>query len=416
MNQLGYALVGLTAIVAALVGVMTYALLRIIAGARDTKRHLGENSPDTMLLSAALQEAVSKLKAQEQAMSARAAASDQLRGQIADSLMAGLLVVDAGGRVEILNPAGRRMLGLASERVGAHYLEALASAPPLAAVMTECLETGAPIVRRSVEMPSTVKPSHFGVTVSPLAGPGDMRGVICLFSDLTNVVELEEQLRLKETLARLGELTAGIAHEFRNGLATIHGYSRLIDPEALPRQYRPYVEGIRQEAEVLGKVVTNFLNFARPEQVLFAPVDLGAIARRAADDLRHDLPESTAIAIEGDFAQIQGDEALLRQVFGNLLRNAAEACESAGVAPAITIHGQIDPAAQSCRVSVDDNGPGIAQDVRERVFRPFFTTRSRGTGLGLAIVQKIVLMHNGRVAIGASPTGGARLHLTFHLP
>ena len=415
MNQLGYALVGLTAIVAALVGVMTYALLRIIAGARDTKRHLGENSPDTALLSAALQEAVSKLKAQEQAMSARAAASDQLRGQIADSLMAGLLVVDAGGRVEILNPAGRRMLGLASERVGAHYLEALASAPPLAAVMTECLETGAPIVRRSVEMPSTVKPSHFGVTVSPLAGP-DMCGVICLFSDLTNVVELEEQLRLKETLARLGELTAGIAHEFRNGLATIHGYSRLLDPKALPRQYRPYVEGIRQEAEVLGKVVTNFLNFARPEQVLFAPVDLGAIARRAADDLRHDLPDSTAIAIEGDFAEIQGDEALLRQVFGNLLRNAAEACESKGVTPAINIHGQIDPAGQSCRVSVDDNGPGIAQDVRERVFRPFFTTRSRGTGLGLAIVQKIVLMHNGRVGIDASPTGGARLQLTFHLP
>jgi len=416
VTQFGYALVGLTAIVAMLVGVMTYALLRIIAGARDTKRHLGENSPDTMILSAALQEAVGKLKAQEQAMSARAAASDQLRGQIADSLMAGLLVVDGEGRVEILNPAGRRLLGLASECVGVHYLEALVSAPPLAAVMTECLETGAPIVRRSVEMPSTVKPSHLGVTLSPLAGPGDMRGAICLFSDLTNVVELEEQLRLKETLARLGELTAGIAHEFRNGLATIHGYSRLLDPKALPRQYRPYVEGIRQEAEVLGKVVTNFLNFARPEQVLFAPVDLGAIARRAADDLRHDLPERTTIAIDGGFAEIQGDEALLRQVFGNLLRNAAEACESAGVTPAITIQGQVDSAARSCRVSVDDNGPGIAQDVRERVFRPFFTTRSRGTGLGLAIVQKIVLMHNGRVAIGASPTGGARLQLTFHLP
>jgi len=416
MTQFGYALVGLTAIVAMLVGVMTYALLRIIAGARDTKRHLGENSPDTMMLSAALQEAVAKLKAQEQAMSARAAASDQLRGQIADSLMAGLLVVDGEGRVEILNPAGRRLLGLASEGIGVHYLEALVSAPPLAAVMTECLETGAPIVRRSVEMPSTVTPSHLGVTVSPLAGPGDMRGAICLFSDLTNVVELEEQLRLKETLARLGELTAGIAHEFRNGLATIHGYSRLLDPEALPRQYRPYVEGIRQEAEVLGKVVTNFLNFARPEQVMFAPVDLGAIARRAADDLRHDLPERTTISIDGGFAEIQGDEALLRQVFGNLLRNAAEACESAGVTPAITIQGQVDPAARSCRVSVDDNGPGIAQDVRERVFRPFFTTRSRGTGLGLAIVQKIVLMHNGRVAIGASPTGGARLQLTFHLP
>ena len=417
MTQFGYALVGLTAFIAMLVGVLTFALLRIVAGARDTKRHLGDNSGDTVLLSAVLQDAVGKLRAQEQAMSARAAASDQLRGQIADSLMAGLLVVDGEGLVEILNPAGRRLIGLNSERVGVHYLEALAAAPPLAAVMTECLQTGEPIVRRSVEMPSTVTSTHFGVTVSPLTGgAGDRGGAICLFSDLTNVVELEEQLRLKETLARLGELTAGIAHEFRNGLATIHGYSRLLDPEALPAQYRPYVEGIRQEADVLGKVVTNFLNFARPELVSFAPVDLGAIARRAAEDLRLDLPDGTTIAINGEFAQIQGDDVLLRQVFGNLLRNAAEACETAGVTPAIAIEGQIDRVHRSCRVSVGDNGPGIAAEVRERVFRPFFTTRSRGTGLGLAIVQKIVLTHNGRVTIATSPSGGASLQLTFSLP
>ena len=416
MTPFGYALVGLTAMIAMLVGLLTFALLRIVAGARDTRRHLREHSADTVLLSAALQDAVGKLRAQEKAMSARADASDQLRGQIADSLMAGLLVVDGDGLVEILNPAGRRLIGLTSEYLGVHYLEALAAAPPLAAVMTECLQTGEPIVRRSVEMPSTVKPTHFGVTVSPLAGAGQRRGAICLFSDLTNVVELEEQLRLKETLARLGELTAGIAHEFRNGLATIHGYSRLLDPEALPDQYRPYVEGIRQESEVLGKVVTNFLNFARPDLVSFVPVDLGVIARRAADDLRHDLPDGTTIAVNGEFAQIQGDDVLLRQVFGNLLRNAAEACETAGVTPVIAIEGHIDRAHRLCRVSVDDNGPGIAADVRERVFRPFFTTRSRGTGLGLSIVQKVVLTHNGRVAIGASPAGGARIHLTFPLP
>ena len=109
---------------------------------------------------------------------------------------------------------------------------------------------------------------HFGVTVSPLGDPAcpARRHLPLLRSD--DVVELEEQLQLKEALARLGELTAGIAHEFRNGLATIHGYSRLIDPEALPAQYRPYVEGIRQETDALGRVVTNFLNFARPEQVV----------------------------------------------------------------------------------------------------------------------------------------------------
>src|SRR5205809_5314953 len=111
-------------------------------------------------------------------------------------------------------------------------------------------------------MGGLARASHLGVTVSPIL-EGGMHGAICLFSDLTAVMELEDQLRLKDTLARLGELTAGIAHEFRNGLATIHGYSRLMVPQELPEAYRPYVAGIREEAEALGRVVTNFLNFAR---------------------------------------------------------------------------------------------------------------------------------------------------------
>lgn len=415
VTQFGYALIGLTAIVAMLVGVLTFAVLRVFAGARDAQRGLRDGGANVAMLSAALQEAVGKLKAQEQAMSARAEASDLLRGQIADSLTSGLLVVDSGGRVEILNPAGRRLLDLASDRVGAPYVEALAAASPLADVIGECLATGQPIVRRSVEMVGAMKGTYLGVTVSPLAGVDATRGAICLFSDLTGVVELEEQLRLKETLARLGELTAGIAHEFRNGLATIHGYSRLLDPTALPDRYRPYVEGIRQEVDTLGSIVNNFLNFARPQQVSFAAVDLGRLARRASDDLLHELPAGTRVEVTGDFAEIQGDDVLLRQVFSNLVRNAAEACESAGTTPAIQITGTTDRVHGICRVTVDDNGPGIPANERDKVFRPFFTTRSRGTGLGLAIVQKFVLIHHGRVSAGSSSHAGASIELIFRL-
>jgi two-component system, NtrC family, nitrogen regulation sensor histidine kinase GlnL len=415
MTQAGYALLGLTALTAMLVGVLTFALLRIVAGARDARRRLRDDGADSPMLSAALQEAVNKLKAQEQAMTARAAASDHLRGQIADSLTAGLLVVDSAGRVQVLNPAGRRLLELEAEPIGAPYREALAIAPSLVAVIAHCLDSGEAIVRRAVEMSQTMRATHLGVTVSPLAEATDARGAICLFADLTEVVELEEQLRVKETLARLGELTAGIAHEFRNGLATIHGYSRLLDPKALPAQYRPYIEGIRQEAEALGQVVTNFLNFARPEQLSLAPVDLERMARRAGDDLRHELPAGTTIDVDGEFAQIEGDEILLRQVFSNLLRNAAEACACVGRTPAIVVEGRIDRAHRTCRVTVEDNGPGIPEGQREKVFRPFFTSRSRGTGLGLAIVQKIVLTHQGRVTIGTGRAGGAAVEMTFRL-
>ena len=413
MTQYGYAFLGLTVMVAVFAGILTFTLLRLVAGVRDARRRMRQTGgSEVAMLSGALQEAVAKLRAQEQAMSARAAASERLSHQIVESLTAGLLVVDGAGRVEILNPAARRLLDIAADPVGMSYDLLLQDAAPLRDVITEGLRGANPIVRRSIQIPANGPASHFGVSVSPL-GTGQDHGVICLFSDLTNVVELEEQLRLKETLARLGELTAGIAHEFRNGLATIHGYSRLLDPAALPPPYRPYVEGIRQEADTLGQVVTNFLNFARPERLSFATVDLGRIAQRAADDLRQELPPGTRVDVSGDFAPTDGDEALLRQVFGNLIRNAAEACAGAGIEPRIAIRGSIDAARGAGRISVDDNGPGIPAADRERVFQPFFTTRARGTGLGLSLVQKIVVMHNGRVSVGQSPAGGAGIELTF---
>jgi signal transduction histidine kinase len=416
MTQEGYAFLGLTAIVAMLVAVVTYALIRFAAGARDARRHLSTTgSAEAAMLSAALQEAVAKLKAQEQAMTARATASEQLSGEIVESLTAGLLVTDRSGRVEIFNAAGRRMLNAGTAALGSDYRQVLAAAPPLMSLIEECLRTALPILRRTLQIAVESRQVHFGVTVSPLGAgqTGGPAGVICLFTDLTSVVELEEQLRLKETLARLGELTAGIAHEFRNGLATIHGYSRLIDPAELPPKYQPYVEGIRQETESLGKVVTNFLNFARPEQVSFSPVDLGVVVRRAADDLRHELPDGTSLVVTGTFASVNGDEVLLRQVFGNLVRNAVEACVGKGVTPAVTVVGTVEPGQHVCRVAVEDNGPGVPQNARERIFQPFFTTRPGGTGLGLAIVQKIVVMHNGRVSVRDAASGGAHMQVVL---
>jgi signal transduction histidine kinase len=253
------------------------------------------------------------------------------------------------------------------------------------------------------------------VTASPVrTEAGLIHGVICLFTDLSEVVELEEQLRLKDSLARLGELTAGIAHEFRNGLATIHGYARLIAPERLPDDYRPYVTGIRDETEALGQVVTNFLNFARPAELVLAPVDVRATIERAADDIRTDVSaRGGQIVIRGEFGDVDGDEIMLRQAFSNLCRNALEACLDAGVPPRIAIQGVLDDAAGVQRVIVTDNGPGIPENVAARIFRPFVTTKARGTGLGLALVQKIIVTHNGRVSAATAEGGGARLSVTL---
>jgi signal transduction histidine kinase len=229
---------------------------------------------------------------------------------------------------------------------------------------------------------------------------------VCLFTDLTAVVELEEQLRLKEALARLGELTAGLAHEFRNGLATIHGYGKLLDPDSLPPQARTCVEGIRAETTALGEVVTNFLRFARPEQLALAPIDLKAVITRAIEDVPG---AQQAVTLEGSFPTVDGDDVLLRRAFSNLFRNSLEACESTGMPPRIDVRS--DVVNDEAHIVVDDNGPGFTPEYLGKLFQPFATTKVNGTGLGLAIVQKVIVSHNGLVTAGNRPEGGAQFRL-----
>jgi signal transduction histidine kinase len=361
-----------------------------------------------------MQEALTALRVQEREMSARAEASERLSDEIVDSLTSGLLVVSGEGDVRILNPAGQRMLKLSPGVIARPYREALTGIAPLAEVVGECLKSGKPVVRMQFSLESALHDvRHMGVSLSPLSGAeGLPRGVICLFADLTPVIEMEEQLRLKESLAQVGEITAGIAHEFRNGLATIHGYARLLDLNALPESFRPYVEAIRQETTMLGEVVTNFLNFARPAPVSLLPVDLLPIAERAAEEVRNEArAHGGDVLLRGTFGTVQGDDVLLRQAISNLLRNAVEACVGASITPQVVIEGCVEAA--HVRVTVEDNGPGIPSASRERIFRPFFTTKGRGTGLGLALVQKIIVTHNGRITVGAAAAGGARLQVVL---
>src|SRR6476620_1697952 len=287
MNPNATALLGLSAIVGALSGLLIFATLRLFSAARQRQLSRRAHGRDPEILSAALEEAIERLKAQERATAARAEASERLSGEIISGLTSGLIVVGLRGGVRIMNTAARRLLSLTDGPIAGDYRTVL-DEPALSQTIDECLSSGRAILRRTVHLPEGRRAaSRFGVTVSPLFdASGQLHGAVCLFTDLTAVQQLEEQLRLKESLATVGELTAGIAHEFRNGLATIHGYSKLLDPANLPEAYRPYVEGIRAETQSLGEIVTNFLNFARPAQLTLSDVDLRAIWERVAEEVR----------------------------------------------------------------------------------------------------------------------------------
>ena len=410
MTQSGYLFLGLTAIVGVLAGVLAFAVAKFFAAARNAAKTGSVEGKETAFMAAAMVEAVGQMKDQQREIKARAEASERLSSEIIASMTSGVLVVDHEGAIRTLNPAGAQLLELPGGAHDGSYTDLLRDRKPLADVIGECLSSRRALVRQTISIPRPDgRPAHLGVTVSPIRDDAaSIGGAICLFTDLSDVVDLEEQLRLKDSLARLGELTAGIAHEFRNGLATIHGYGRLIDPARLPTDYQPYVAGIREETEALGRVVTNFLNFARPAELVLTPVEMKNLVQRAAEDVRGEVVNrGGSLEIAGEFAMVDGDEVMLRQAFSNLCRNALEACTGAQIAPRIRIDGSVDAAQGSLRITVRDNGPGISEATVSRIFRPFFTTKAKGTGLGLALVLKIVVTHNGRVSASNAEGGGA---------
>ena len=417
MTQSGYLFLGLTAIVASLAAVLTYAVVQFAVAARGYARRTRPADGEAALVTTAMEDALRNLRLQERALKARVEASERLSDEIVASLSSGLLVVDDTAVVRMLNPAGRRLLSIEGDDWRRPYADVLRGFPELTGLVDECLREGQPVVRRTIQNPTAGAASHLGVTVSPIRDDGGRAyGAICLFTDLSEVIELEEQLRLKDSLARLGELTAGIAHEFRNGLATIHGYSRLLDLDRLPEDLQPYVKGIRSETEALGQVVTNFLNFAKPARLTLAPIEMEAVVARAVEDLAEDVrTHGGELVVRGEFARVDGDDVLLRQAVSNVCRNGLEACIEAGVRPRVVVEGTVDREQKLLRISVTDNGPGIRPEVADEMFRPFFTTKAGGTGLGLALVQKIVVTHNGRVAALPHGGGGGRIAITLPL-
>ena len=396
------ATLGILLAIAILFVVVIVRAVRVVSGRSAARR---ESGGETAMLSMALQDALTKLKQQERAMAARAEASERLADQIVEGLTSGLVVVDRAGMVQAINPAAKRILGI-DTGAGKPYREALRPVLPLSGLIEEALEGSSPIVRRTITIGGE-KQRHLGVTISPIiSGDGALQASVCLFTDLTDVMQLEEQLRLKEALARLGELTAGLAHEFRNGLATIHGYGKLLDPQSLPPQASTCVEGIRAETTALGEVVTNFLRFARPEQLTLAPIDLKSVIQRAIEDVPG---AQAAVTLEGNFPTINGDDVLLRRAFSNLVRNSLEACADAGMPPHVYVRSDI--ADDHADLVFEDNGPGFAPEYLSKVFQPFATTKANGTGLGLAIVQKVIVSHNGLITAANRREVGAQFRM-----
>jgi signal transduction histidine kinase len=399
---------------------------RYFLSARDTAEEVEAPAPRTenpsAFMAASMQGVIQKLRDQEKELERlhriekeRAAHTERLSEEVTRNMPAGLLMVNAMGIISSANPAAEQALGI--HGLGfRRYSEALGAESELTRLVAQCLAEGKIFRREQVEH---VAPSgerrHLGVTISPIGrGKEKISGVLCLLSDLTELAALQQQMQLKENLAALGELSAGIAHEFKNALATISGYAQMIRGEELGGEASDYAGKILEQTRSITHVVTEFLKYARPLDIGSEPVALDVVVERVVAEISAAKPV-VSVGAEGWFASVVGDEGLLRQALLNLARNAAESCETAAGGGKVMVKGEVlygeDSALQ--RITISDNGAGIAEGSLGKLFRPFYTTKAHGTGLGLAVVQKIIVQHGGQVEARNRAEGGAAFMVTL---
>src|SRR6266436_1598367 len=379
-----------------------------------------ENVPAFM--TASMQAVILKLREQEKELERlhkaereRAENTARLSEEVTRNMPAGLIVIGANGLISGTNPAAEQALGIQG-LVFRRFSEALGESSTLTGLIQQCLAEGK-IFRREQAAHIAPDGSHreLGVTISPIRrGQQKATGAICLLSDLTELASLQKQMQLRENLAALGELSAGIAHEFKNALATISGYAQMIQSEPNAADTPENAGKILDQTRSITHVVTEFLRYARPLEISEEPVALRSLLDRIACELK-ELQPLVQITVDGDFAEIAGDEGLLRQAFLNLARNAAEAAANHAAMPSVLLRGETVRSADENfqRLRVLDNGPGIPAEVLPKLFRPFFTTKVNGTGLGLAVVQKILLQHGGHVEAQNRVGGGAEFIVTL---
>lgn len=369
----------------------------------------------------------------------RAERSERFSERLIANIPSGLITVDSKGIVTSVNSHAMKIFfnepypqsvqekqiqtgELMSPAVDYHSF--FSSSPRMAAMIAECLENAVTFRREevAVALPNG-RVRRIGLSVSPICGVSqNVEGALCLMTDITEVIELRERMKLKDNLASLGEMAAGLAHEFKNSLATIHGYVQLLDAQAgstaSDAERRITLDASLNEVRLLSKLVTDFLNFARPQDLNLSTVDLRLIVEASANEIRPQLANhGIEVVIEGAFPRLAGDESLLRRALVNLFRNAAEAIDPRANTKTITITGAIDTGLDRlyAHIRVSDTGTGISPEDLPRIFIPFFTTKSRGYGIGLALVQKILVAHGGDVSVESSDKGGTVFHCRLPL-
>ncbi|HEY3581266.1 MAG TPA: histidine kinase dimerization/phospho-acceptor domain-containing protein, partial [Pyrinomonadaceae bacterium] len=317
----------------------------------STARELLKSQDEAEFVLETFQSVVAQLQEQRNALEQlsaeareRATSAEKFSERIVASLPSGLIAFDANGLSMVINTPGRTLLGVDGRALGESYETLLGSHAGLAAMVGDCLKQGTLYRRSELETRSNNgQLLRLGATIAPIELPPDRsrttagtagvspasRGALCLLTDITEVTELREQVALKNNLESLGEMSAGLAHEFKNAIATLQGYAQLLQNLELNDKAQVAAGSLLNEVRNLAAMVTAFLNFARPQPLQLEDTDLHELITDCTVELQP-LLEELGVELVVEKSQnsvliVRADERMLRSALLNLARNACEA-------------------------------------------------------------------------------------------
>jgi len=360
-------------------------------------------------LASYLAESLRKTGAELRDKRGQVASLQAINESIIQSMRDGLITTDLNGTIQSLNPAGAAILGRGPGELDGKPLREVLGGLPLAAGVGA--ESTTPNLRQEITLLHPTGERRFlAIAASPLTLPGTgVVGYVYNFQDLTEEKRLEAEYRAIDRMATLGRLSAAIAHEIRNPLASIAGSVKLLQSIAHLDQDQARLIGIVSgESERLNKLVSDFLIYSREQKFEFRDVDVVKLLEETLLLLQHHplfgpgyrverkLPRRPAVAC--------ADPDKLRQVFWNICDNSLKAMPEGG-----TLTAEVeDGSAHYVRVALADSGVGLDEAQIDRLFEPFQAGFANGTGLGLAIVFQIVRGHHGHIHVKSAPGKGTR--------
>lgn len=335
---------------------------------------------------------------------------------IVRSISSGVFTTDEAGRITSFNPAAEEVTGYAFQAVqGRSWREVFdwhPNGPPEEQEQSTAVSARFEVECRRADSSRLV----LGMTVSPLHEQGAQRGLVGVFKDLTQIRYLEEEMRRREWLANLGEMSAGMAHEIRNPLGALAGAMQMLRQDVGSDDTSQRLMDIAiREAKRLDNIITEFLQYARPPALNLREHDLNKVLADTLDLIQHEARSRNGLDIVpkpgAGTLTARVDQDQLKQVFWNLAVNAFDAMSDGGVLTITTGSRRVEVEGQRTdviEIAFQDKGEGIPKQNFDKIFLPFFTTKKEGSGLGLAQVHRIVDLHGGWIKVESDVGNGAR--------